>query len=96
MPSKDEIECCSQWLNAEVELLKPELLIPVGKLAIAQYTPCNKLIEVISKCHKHELSGGIIDVVNLPHLLGASAWHRMEPGKTLLQDTLNKIKNHLF
>ena len=94
VPSKDEIECCSQWLTAEIELLKPELLIPVGKLAIAQYISFDKLVEVIGKVHYLEISGRKIDVIPLPHPSGASTWHRMEPGKALLQDALNKIKNH--
>ena len=94
VPSKDEIQRCSQWLNTEIELLKPELLIPVGKLAIAQYMSCDKLIEVIGKLHHLDISGRKIDVVPLPHPSGASTWHRMEPGKTLLQDALHQIKNH--
>ena len=94
VPSSDEIERCSQWLNAEIELLKPELLIPVGKLAILQYMSFDRLIEVIGKAHRLDILGRKIDVVPLPHPSGASTWHRMEPGKTLLQDALNKIKDH--
>ena len=94
VPTQDEIVRCSQWLNAEIELLKPDLLIPVGKLAIAQYMPCNKLIDVIGKVHQLNILGRKIDVIPLPHPSGASTWHRMEPGKTLLQDALNEIKKH--
>jgi len=94
VPSKDEIERCSKWLQTEIELLQPELLIPVGKLAITQYLPCKKLTEVIGKCHRIEVSGRKIDIVPLPHPSGASTWHRMEPGKVLLQDALHIIKNH--
>ena len=94
VPSKEEILRCSQWLNAEIELLKPELLIPVGKLAISQYLPCEKLKEVIGKVHYLDIAGRKIDVIPLPHPSGASTWHRMEPGKTLLKDALNNIKKH--
>src|SRR6188768_1221722 len=34
VPSRDEIANCSNWLDKEIELLRPELVIPVGKLAI--------------------------------------------------------------
>jgi uracil-DNA glycosylase len=37
VPSPDEIERCGQWLNREFELLEPELVLPVGKLAIGQF-----------------------------------------------------------
>jgi len=94
VPSKDEIESCSQWLNAEIKLLKPGLLIPVGKLAITQYTPCKKLVDVIGKQHSIEIWGRTMDVIPLPHPSGASTWHRMEPGKTLLREALNIIKSH--
>ncbi|RUM94612.1 MAG: uracil-DNA glycosylase [Thiothrix sp.] len=94
VPSKDEILRCSQWLNAEIELLKPELLIPVGKLAITQYMACDKLVDVIGKMHTLDISGKKMDLVPLPHPSGASTWHRMEPGKTLLQEALKKIKSH--
>ena len=94
VPSKDEIQCCSQWLNAEIKILQPELIIPVGKLAIIQYMPCDKLIDVIGKLHSLDIFGRKIDFIPLPHPSGASTWHRMEPGKTLLQDALKKIKKH--
>lgn len=94
VPSDDEIERCSHWLDAEINLLSPELLIPVGKLAITQYLPCDKLVEVIGKVHKLNICDRRVDVIPLPHPSGASTWHRMEPGKTLLQDALNTIRSH--
>ena len=94
VPSKEEIVRCSQWLNAELDLLQPELLIPVGKLAISQYMECKKLVDVIGKQHRVEVAGYEIDVVPLPHPSGASTWHNMQPGKSLLQDALNVIQQH--
>ena len=94
VPSSEEIERCSQWLDAEMVLLQPELLIPVGKLAITQYLACDKLVEVIGKLHRLEVLGRSIDMIPLPHPSGASTWHRMEPGKALLQAALDKIQQH--
>ena len=94
VPSGEEIERCSRWVNREIELLKPDLLIPVGKLAIVQYLSCNKLAEVVGRQHRLELAGTAADVIPLPHPSGASTWHRMEPGKTLLQDALQLIAHH--
>jgi uracil-DNA glycosylase len=34
------------------------------------------------------------DMIPLPHPSGASPWHRMEPGKTLLGRALNLVANH--
>ena len=94
MPSPDEIQRCSQWLNAEMALLQPELLIPVGKLAISQYLDCDRLVDVIGQLHQVSIDGRLIDVVPLPHPSGASTWHRMKPGIALLQDALTIIERH--
>ena len=37
VPSQEEIAACAHWLQAEMGLLTPRLVIPVGKLAIAQF-----------------------------------------------------------
>lgn len=94
VPSKEEIDCCSQWLSAEFELLKPELMIPVGKLAISQFMECKKLVDVIGHLHRLEIAGHEVDVVPLPHPSGASTWHHMLPGKALLQSALKTIHAH--
>ena len=94
VPTKNEIKTCSRWLNKELELLQPTLLLPVGKLAISQYLEVNKLTDVIGEIHSVELNGLQVDIIPLPHPSGASTWHTTEPGKTLLQAALNKIKNH--
>ncbi|MCU7960533.1 MAG: uracil-DNA glycosylase family protein [gamma proteobacterium symbiont of Bathyaustriella thionipta] len=94
VPDKTEINHCSQWLAAEVALLQPQLLIPVGKLAIAQLTPVSKLTEVIGRPLRLSWHAQEADVIALPHPSGASTWHRTEPGKTLLQEALQLIKAH--
>ena len=94
VPSAQEIERCAQWLDAEMALLKPQLLIPVGKLAITQYMECDRLVEVIGTMHRLDIDGRKLDVVPLPHPSGASTWHRMEPGKTLLHEALQQIARH--
>jgi uracil-DNA glycosylase len=94
VPDRDEIRRCSSWLSAEIELLRPQLLIPVGKLAIEQYLPVKLLKDVIGRQHVVEISGRSVDVIPLPHPSGVSTWHRVEPGKTLLQDALGLIERH--
>ena len=94
VPDRDEIARCADWLNAEARILQPELLIPVGKLAIEQYLPVKLLKDVIGKQHVIEMEGRSVDVIPLPHPSGVSTWHRVEPGKTLLQDALTLIGRH--
>ena len=95
VPAADEVVRCSKHLEAEVKLLEPRLVIPVGKLAIAQLFPeVDKLTEVIGTRRSATLAGHTFDVIALPHPSGASTWHRTEPGKTLLMRALSLIAQH--
>jgi uracil-DNA glycosylase len=38
--------------------------------------------------------GRDVDVVSLPHPSGASPWHKIEPGKTLLLRALRRLAVH--
>jgi len=94
VPDKKEIEVCSQWLNKEIELLQPKLIIPIGKLAIAQYLTVNKLVDVIGKKFALTMNGVDVEMIPLPHPSGASTWHRMSPGKELLAQALDLLAQH--
>jgi uracil-DNA glycosylase len=95
VPDPDEIAACSRHLRAEVELLRPELVLPVGKLAIAQVLPeARQLAEVVGQSRRVALHGVTVDVIALPHPSGASTWHRTEPGKGLLDQALQLVAKH--
>lgn len=94
VPARDEIAACSHWLEREFALLRPELVIPVGKLAITQFLPPAPLNEVIGKPFRIDYHGHAADCIPLPHPSGASPWHRMEPGKTYLGRALALISAH--
>ncbi|PTY08775.1 uracil-DNA glycosylase [Opitutaceae bacterium EW11] len=94
VPDEGEIENCSRWLERELEILRPELIIPVGKLAIGRFLPEAPLTEVIGQSFTWRHSGREIDVIPLPHPSGASPWHRIEPGITLLRRALKRIAVH--
>jgi uracil-DNA glycosylase len=94
VPSPQEIARCRRWLDAEIALLQPRLILPVGKLAISQFLPVGKLTDVIGRRHALRLDGREVDLIPLPHPSGASTWHRTEPGKSLLQRALEQIGDH--
>lgn len=94
VPSKKEVERCSQWLRDEYSLHEPELILPIGKLAIQQYLSFKKLIEVIGQQHEVEVNGRMLSVIPLPHPSGVSTWFRTNPGKSLLQQALSLIEKH--
>ncbi len=94
VPAPDEIANCSAWLQREFELLRPTLVLPVGKLAIAQFLPPAPLNDTIGRSFRIDYRGYAADCIPLPHPSGASPWHRMEPGKTLLREALRRIAAH--
>jgi len=96
VPDQTEINNCKSWLDRDFEILEPELVIAVGKLAIQQFLSFDKLVEVVGQTFKVEKDARTFDLIPLPHPSGVSTWHRMEPGKSLLQQALQQINEHSF
>ena len=94
VPDAGEILNCSRWLEEEMEILRPALVIPIGKLAIEQFMTPGKLTDVIGRQFSVTYASHAFDLIPLPHPSGASPWHRMEPGKTLLDQALARIVHH--
>ncbi len=94
VPAPDEIRNCSSWMDNEIEILQPRLVIPVGRLAIMQFIECVKLEKVIGRRFRVERAGHRFDVIPLPHPSGASPWHKISPGKELLRRALKLIARH--
>jgi len=94
VPSVEEIHNCARWLEAEMALLKPALVLPVGKLAIAQLLDYQSMETHIGQQFRCTYAGCTFDTIPLPHPSGASPWPRMEPGRTLLQRALRLIAEH--
>jgi uracil-DNA glycosylase len=94
VPAPHEIQNCSSWMNEEIKILKPRLIIPVGRLAIAQFIECTKLKQVIGRKFRGRRVEQIFDLIPLPHPSGASPWHKIPPGKQLLGKAMRKIARH--
>jgi uracil-DNA glycosylase len=94
VPAPDEIANCSAWLEREFALLQPQLVLPVGKLAIGQFLGERPLIETIGRKFQITYRGHLTDCIPLPHPSGASPWHRMEPGISLLRQALAAVARH--
>lgn len=94
VPSPDEIRNCAPWMDREVEILRPRLVIPVGRLAISQFIECGKLDQIVGSAFRVERADHDFDLIPLPHPSGASPWHKMSPGKNLLAKALRLIARH--
>lgn len=94
VPSPEEVAQCRPWLEREIELLRPELILPIGRLAIEQFLPARPLVERIGKMASIERGKRDIDLIALPHPSGASTWPRTQPGKSLTERALRMLARH--
>lgn len=94
-PDPGEIERCKTYLEREVAILAPELVVPIGGLAIEQVLGHKgPLAEIIGQRRRARYHGAEIDVIALPHPSGASTWTKVEPGITLLAKALELLAAH--
>ena len=94
VPNPEEVRNCSSWMNDEFEILRPHLVIPVGRLAIAQFLVFDKLDAVIGRKFRIDHHGVTFDLIPLPHPSGASPWHKLSPGRELLIRAMRMIGSH--
>ena len=92
VPSRAEQNLCRPYLDQEIDLVNPELIIPIGKLAIDLfYQKGLKLTEIIGT--QKEVDGHWI--VSLPHSSGASRWHQIAENRELIQKAIALIEIHV-
>lgn len=95
VPSPAEQDTCSRWLDAELQLIRPTLVIPVGRLAITKFLPNVPLDQLIGRIHDIEHAHGKTRAIPLPHPSGASSWIHEGNHPQLLDAALALIGNEL-
>lgn len=76
-PSRAEIELCADHLEMELRLVRPEIIVTLGKLAAGRLIPGASrlpLTELVGTMREVELVHGTALVVPLPHPSGVSRW----------------------
>jgi uracil-DNA glycosylase len=94
VPARDEIRNCSSWMNDELEILQPDLVIPVGRLAIMQFLVFDQLDRVIGRSFNMNHNRFTFDLLPLPHPSGISPWHKVSPGRELTERAMRRIARH--
>jgi uracil-DNA glycosylase len=95
VPSPAEQEACAVWLDAELRIIRPTLLIPVGRLAITRFLPNLPLDQLIGRAHDVTHVGGRCLAIPLPHPSGASSWIHQGNHPGLLERALALIGREL-
>jgi uracil-DNA glycosylase len=68
-PPRAGIANCAHWLDSELALLKPKVIIPVGQLAITRFLGPAPMEERVGNRYGDEPT-----IVPLPHPSGQSRW----------------------
>jgi uracil-DNA glycosylase len=79
-------------LDDEIILIDPELIIPVGRLAISVFYPNKVSLKDIIGTQK-QVGGRCI--VPLPHPSGASRWHQTEANRDRIGEAVALIRHHV-
>jgi uracil-DNA glycosylase len=90
-PTPAELDLCSFWLSWELRLLRPELVLVVGGLAMRRLLGLPRLTEAIGR--RYPL--GDATAVPLPHPSGASGWLNDHANRARLEDALAVVREEL-
>ncbi|MDO8531526.1 MAG: uracil-DNA glycosylase [Dehalococcoidia bacterium] len=79
-PLPGEIEACRKWLDSQIEVIRPRVIVTLGRFSLARFIPS----ESISKIHGTPRRYGGVYI--LPMLHPAAALYRQSLRKTLEED----------
>jgi uracil-DNA glycosylase family 4 len=92
VPTRVEQRLCRSYLDDEIALVDPEIILAVGRLAINLFYPGDLALEQVIGTQK-QVDGRW--VIPLPHPSGASRWHQSQANRQLVQQALSLLRAHL-
>ncbi len=88
LPSRTEQALCRPWLDQELDLVRPRVIILFGGLAIGTFLSRDPLAELIGQTF--ERNGRLY--IPLPHSSGASTWLNSPDNRALLQNGIARLR----
>jgi uracil-DNA glycosylase len=95
VPSTREQDACASWLTDELAIIRPRVLILVGRLAMARFLPSLPLDELVGRTFAVDHAGGRSLAIPLPHPSGASSWIHQGDHPRLLDRAIALIAEHV-
>jgi uracil-DNA glycosylase len=94
-PSAAEIALCARHLDREIALVRPEIVVSLGRLAAERFDPTARrepLAALVGSARRAERAGHPFTLIPLPHPSGVSRWlndpahqARLDEGLALLR-----------
>jgi uracil-DNA glycosylase len=90
-PTPREQELCGFWQDWELRLLRPQLIVPVGGLAVRRLLGPTSVSECVGRRFEREGAAAI----PLPHPSGTSGWLNSAANRALVGQAAGLIKSEL-
>jgi DNA polymerase len=87
-PQPDEIEACRIWLDQQIKLLKPKVIVTISRYAMARWFPNKKISEIHGKAQRF----GDLVVVAMYHPAAALHQHSL---KKVLEEDFKKLPEYI-
>jgi len=88
VPTAAERRLCAPFLARELDIVRPQLIIPVGRVAIEHFLGRGKLADLIGVVFKRD--GRL--VLPLPHPSGANLWLNRPKSQALIHAALDLLR----
>lgn len=95
VPTPGERARCAPWLDAELALIRPRLIVTLGRLAVDRFLPPAPLAGLVGTVHPISVLGRPTRVVPLPHPSGASGWLNAPAHRALLDQALAALADEV-
>jgi uracil-DNA glycosylase family 4 len=91
-PSRQELVLCRPYLLSELLLVDPQIVLPVGRVAITFFLGHHAALEEVVG-QETPLDGRW--VIPLPHPSGASRWHQIEGNRRKIDHAMRLLRRRL-
>jgi uracil-DNA glycosylase len=93
-PSGAERRLCRPWLDTELAVIRPRLVIAIGRLAAEAIIPgarARTLAELVGTIFTVDLGHGAVPVVPLPHPSGVGRWLNDAANRALVDRAMDRL-----